>query len=32
MNALHPFLNYDVPSLIAERARSRPDHPFICAY
>lgn len=29
MDGLHPFLNTDVPSLVAERARTRRDHPFI---
>ncbi len=26
---LHPFIGYDIPSLIADRARTRADHPFL---
>ena len=26
---LHPFSGLDVPSLLAHRAKTRPDHPFI---
>ncbi|MDE0807895.1 MAG: AMP-binding protein [Alphaproteobacteria bacterium] len=25
----HPFMAQDIPSLVAERTRSRPDHPFL---
>ena len=25
----HPFENYDIPALVAERARTRADHPFL---
>ena len=26
---LHPFTGFDIPSLVALRARTRPDHPFL---
>jgi crotonobetaine/carnitine-CoA ligase len=26
---MHPFIAYDIPSLVAEQARARADHPFL---